>query len=151
MSKLVSSLKTIIWVLFVCCYVFFSLRYLLFRKDLAKTGSLASWFVSFFFSTQNHSGKGLQLPLVQGLPTSTPECRMDVIVGVPFVMPNHGGNYKEESSVVFTVFQSCSLQSYDIGRDFVFHVIVLSFLIVTVVFLQHMLHLVKKQHFWESY
>lgn len=150
MSKLVSSLKTIIWILFACCYVFFSLCYLIFRIDLGKTGSLVSWFVSFF-STQNHSGKGLQLPLVQGLPTSTPECETDVIVWVPFVTPNHGGNYEEESSVMFTVFQNCSLQSCDIERDFVFHVIVLSFLIVTVVFLQHMLHLVKNQHFWESY
>lgn len=139
MSKLVSSLQTVIRVLFVCCYVFFSLRYLLFRKDLGKTGSLASWFVSFFFPTQNHSGKGLQLPLVQGLPPSTHACCADVMVGVPSVMPNHGGNYREESSVMFTDFPSCSLQSCDIGRDFVFHVIVFSFLTVTMAFLQHML------------
>lgn len=140
MSKLVSSLQTIIRVLFVCCYVFFSLRYLLFRKDLGKTGSLASWFVSFFPPTQNHSGKGLQLPLVQGLPTSTHACRADVMVGVPSVMPNHGGNCREESSVTFTVFPSCSLQSCDMGRAFVFHVIVFSFLTVTMAFLQYMLH-----------
>lgn len=113
-------LKLTIWILFVCCYVFFSLHYLIFRIDLGKTGSLVSLCLFFFFSTQNHSGKGLQLPLVQGLSTSTPDCEMGVIVWVPFVIPNHGGNYKEEGSVVLIVFQSCSLQSCDIGRDSVF-------------------------------
>lgn len=71
---------------------------------------------SFLFPTHNHSGKGQQLPLVQGLPTNTHGCETDVIVWVPFVMLNHGGNYNEESSVMFIVFQSCSLQSCDIGR-----------------------------------
>lgn len=63
---------------------------------------------------------------MQGLPTSTPDCEVDVIVWVPFVMPNHGGNYKEEGSGMLIVFQGCSLGSCDIGRDFVFLVIVLS-------------------------
>lgn len=35
-----------------------------------------------------------------------------------------GKNYKEESQIVFTVFQRCSLQSHHTGRYFVFGVTV---------------------------
>ena len=56
-SKLVSSPKTIMWILIVCVLFvvclfvvmsFFSLSYLPFRIDLGKAGSLASWFCLLF-------------------------------------------------------------------------------------------------------
>lgn len=106
-SKLVSSPKTIMWILVVCVLfagclllcLFFSLSYLPFRIDLGKAGSSASGFCllfrGLFVSSQNHSGNGLQLPALQGLAslsyTSTSlGAKNDVIVCVPFVTLNHG-------------------------------------------------------------
>lgn len=57
-----------------------------------------------------------------------------------------GKNYKEESQIVFTVFQHCSLQLRHIGRYFVFGVTVL-YDYVTMVLLQHMPHLDRNHIF----
>jgi len=50
-----------------------------------------------------------------------------------------GKNYREESQIVFTVFQRCSLQSRHVGRYFVFGVTVF-YDYVTMVLLKHMPH-----------
>lgn len=67
---------------FVCVLLcLFLLTLLDLQNRLRKDWFLSLFvFLFLFFPTKNHSGKGLQLPLVQGLPTSTPECETDVIV-----------------------------------------------------------------------
>lgn len=99
-GTLVSSLKTIMWILLCVfvCYIFFSLSYLPFRIDLEKADPLASWFLSlFFFPNQEllamlcgyHSCKASP-----ALATSTSlSARNYVIVCVHFVTSNHGGKW----------------------------------------------------------
>lgn len=147
MSKLVSSLKTIIWVLFVCCYVFFSLRYLLFRKDLGKTGSLASWFVSFFFFQPRITlAKVCSCHLCKAFPLALLSVVRMSLWGFLLWCQIMGEITKKKVQSCSQSFRAAHFSHRTLG-EILCSMELSSFLIVTVVFLQHMLHLVKKKTF----
>lgn len=133
----------------------FLLKLFALQNRLRKGRFPASWSVSLFlflcFSTQNPSGEGVQWPFVQGLIS----LHHKHLLWVPTMTSLYvfllwyliiGKNYKEESQIVFTVFQRCSLQSHHIGRYVVFGVTVF-YDYVTMVLLKHMLHMDKNHIF----
>lgn len=144
-------------VLFVWC--FFLLRLFLLKLFALQNRLRKDWFLSllvcvFFFQPRITLATVCRCHLCEALPTIAPgtslSARTDIIVWVPFVIPNYGRKSQRRKSVMLTVFQSCSLQPCDMGRSVVLSV-VFSFLVVTMVRLQHRLHLFKKPHFGESY
>lgn len=145
------------WILcFVCCLfsVSFSLSYLPFTIDLGKAGSLASWFVSFFPQPRSTLALVCSCRVCKALPASATStslsAKTDIAVSVPFVVPNHGKKLQRRKLSHVQSFRVAHFRHVT-QRYFVFSVIVFSFQIVTMVLLKHMLHLVKKTYFSESY
>lgn len=104
-SKLVSSLKTIMrFCLFVCRLLVdllcFLLKLFTLQNRLGETGATVSWSVSFrqprttlvTLVCSCHPGKASALSATG----TSPSPKMDVVVWLPFVIPNHGENYEEE-------------------------------------------------------